>query len=366
MTIVLLGASGFTGALTAAALDRRGIAFVAAGRDVDKVARAVEGCSHVTDVRRGDVSDPVSLRGLFDGAAVVVTTVGPFERLGRPVLEAAVDAGCHYVDSTGEQSFMRWAFDEVGAAADAAGITAIPACGFDYVPGDLLSDVAADAVGATAEVHVAYLVRGRGNPLGWMSKGTRTTIADVAVEPGVSLVDGELVAERLGDARRLAWFPRPVGPRHAVGLPAGEPLTVPRHVPGVRTVRTYMAVPGALAEAVQFGANIGRLAPIRAITSRVMRTGAEGPDEERRASTRWACVAEASTADGAVARAWANGVDPYGFTGEVLAAAATRLAAGEARATGVVAPAEAFDARDLLDDLAENFDIRWSVTPPTA
>ena len=359
--VALLGASGFTGRLTAAALDRRGLPFVAAGRDAAAVGRAVAGYGSAVATEVVDVTQRESIDRLCAGASVLLTTVGPFTQLGRPVLDAALAAGCHYADSTGEQAFMRWAFDERGDMAERAGSCALPAFGFDYVPGDLLAAVAAATVEVPTEVHVSYLVRGRGV---LASRGTRTTIGTLASEPMLAWAGG-LRDERVGEERRLAWFSRPVGPRHAAGIPGGEPLTVPRHVPGVRVVRTYMAMPSIAAEGLQLAGAVARWAPANRVMRRVLVLGPEGPSPAQRAATRWACVAEVLGADAQVARAWANGHDVYGFTAEALALAAARLVEGGARAAGVLAPAEAFDSESVLDELADTAGLRWSVTSTT-
>lgn len=358
MAVALLGASGYTGRLVARALDRRGVAFVAAGRDRRRVEEAVDGLAQATGVRVADATDRGSLDAAFAGAEVVVTTVGPFVDLGRPVLESAVANGCHYVDSTGEQRFMRWAFGEQQQPATSAGIAAVPACGFDYVPGDLLSEVAARAVGQPAEVHVVYLVRGGGVSA---SRGTRRTIARIAGDRGVSFVDGRFVEEGTAQERRLAWFPKPVGPHTSASLPGGEPLTVPRHLPSARTVRTYLAVPGPLAELLQFGANLARWGPAARLFDRLLSAGPEGPSDRDRRSQRFAAIAEVVGTDGSLARAWMTGRDVYGFTAEAMALVADRLRRGDVGARGVVAPAEVGDAEALLDELSDVAGVRWSV-----
>ncbi|HEX2027839.1 MAG TPA: saccharopine dehydrogenase NADP-binding domain-containing protein [Nitriliruptorales bacterium] len=358
-TLTLLGASGYTGRLVARSLDRRGVTFVAAGRDPDRVRAAVDGLGAVSDVATADVGEPRTLRTLAEATDVLATTVGPFADLGRPVLDAAIAGRAHYLDSAGEQAFLYWAFHERSAAAGAAGVTAVPASGFDYLLGDLLTHVAAREVQAPREAHVAYLVRGSAL---WASRGTRASIAGVLGRP-VLAYDGELVEEELGQTRRPTWFPRPVGPRHAVGAPGGEPLSVPRHVRGVQVVRTYVAVPGVLADLGQIVSAVARWGPVASALRRVLAAGPEGPSEAARRRVRWACVAEVTGEDG-VARAWAYGHDVYGLTAEAMSAVAHRLLTGEAHATGVVAPAEAFAADELLDDLAAHSDLRWSVRAP--
>lgn len=357
--IAVLGATGFTGGLLVRALERRGLRIVAAGRDPDRVERAVADVSTIDDVRRVDVTEPGTVEDLASDVDVLATTVGPFVELGQAAYEGSLRSGCHYLDSTGEQPFVRWAYEH--PLAGEASSTLIPACGFDSVPGDLLADVAADTVDEPREVHVAYIVRGRGVVA---SRGTRRTIGHLIDGSGLALRDGRMVDERFAERRRLAWFPKPVGPRHAAGFPGCEPLMVPRHVDGVRTVGTYFALPTAFAELGQFLANLVRFEPVRRTVRRALTAGPEGPSREARQDTRWGCVAEVRGADGEVARAWAYGHDIYAFTAEAMASAACRLAGGDRGAAGVVAPAEAFDAGTFLDDMAAVTDLRWSVREP--
>lgn len=358
--IAVLGASGFTGRLVVRALARRGARVVAAGRDVDAVEHAVGDVPEVVRIERVDVHERDTLDALVGSVGVLATTVGPFVDLGHPAFEAAVRAGCHYVDSTGEQPFVRWAFEHEEAPG-AAG-TLVPACGFDALVGGLLADVAAAAVRDPVEVHVAYLVRGRSVIV---SQGTRRTMARMLDGTGVAMRDGRMVEEDLAERRRLAWFPKPVGPRHAAGFPGCEPITVPRHVDGVRTVATYFALPTALAELGQFLASLTRFDAVRRFVRRALPAGPEGPSEEARKRTRWGCVAEVEGADGDVARAWAYGHDIYGFTAESMALAAERLAQDGARRSGVAAPPEVFEADTFLDGLAAVIDLRWSVQEPS-
>lgn len=356
-TITLLGATGYTGRLVASALARRSCEFLVAGRDRPALDALAADIDRVSGVRTVDVTDDEALRALAQETDVLLTTVGPFIELGRPVLRAAIRGGAHYVDSTGEQPFIAWAFDEQHEETRAAGVAAVPACGFDYVPGDLLAAVAAEQLATPREIHVSYLAEVGPRSL---TRGTRASIAGMLGRDGLAVEGGQRVEERFADVRRLAWFPRPVGPRRAAGLPGGEPITVPRHVEGLRTVRTYLAIPGVLAELVQSLSVTAGWPPARRLLRRVLLAGPEGPTPERRRAVRWACVAEAVGEDGEVAHAWAAGRDIYGFTAEAMAAVAHRLAGGT-EVTGVIAPAQVTAPTSLLDDLAVTTGLRWTV-----
>ena len=123
-----------------------------------------------------------------------------------------------------------------------------------------------------------------------------------------------------------------------------EPLTVPRHTE-VSNVRSYLRAPAFAAKA----GGLGRLAaPFVRLGSRL---GAAGPSEASRRKSSFAVVAEAR-GRGGEARAVVVGSDPYGLTARLIVAGAQALMAGEARGAGVLAPAEAFDARTLAGRLA--------------
>lgn len=365
MTIGVLGASGYTGRLVVERLVARGADVLAAGRDEGRVRAALPAEAGDVDVLVADVEDAASLARLAEQVTVLISTVGPFVDLGRPALEAAIAHGCHYLDSTGEQPFIAWALEQ-DERARVAGIHAVSACGYDYVPGDLLAALAADAVEDVREVHVAYAVKGTTTMLTGASRGTRASIAGLLGEPSLAYVRGELRPERPAEARRLAWFPKPVGPAHAAGFPGGEALMVPRHHPGVDTVRTYLAMPTAFAEGAQLLATAARWGRVKRGIEKLLTVGSEGPDDERRAAVRWACVAEAEGADGELARAWVSATDVYGMTAEFLATAALGIVGGEARTTGVVSPAQLLEPATWLDHLADTTELRWAIRRPEA
>ena len=194
-----------------------------------------------------------------------------------------------------------------------------------------------------------------------MTRGTRASIAGLLGADSVTLVDGRLRSELPGAQRRLAWFPRPVGPHHAAGFPGAEPVTVPRHVAGVETVRTYFAMPGWQAELFQMGSNLARWEPAREVMGRLLTAG-PAASRDAQEQTRWACVAECRGED-QIARAWAYGTDIYGTTAATMVLVAEALAAGTGVA-GVVAPAEVLEVDVALDALADRTGLKWSVARP--
>ena len=147
--IVLFGATGYTGRLAARALVARGAAPLLAARSrarVEALAAELGGL----ELAVADVAQPRTLSGLAASGDVLVSTVGPFLRWGEPVVGAAIDAGAHYVDSTGEPAFARSVFERHDAPAEAAGVALLTAFGYDYVPGNLAAALALREAGEEA------------------------------------------------------------------------------------------------------------------------------------------------------------------------------------------------------------------------
>ena len=329
MALAILGVTGFTGRLVLDEARR-------AGLDVRLVGRRREALEELAapgeEVHVADARDEAALQAAFAGAAVVASLAGPFLELGLAPPRAAAAVGAHYLDTSGEQAWVRLLHDELEAET-----VVLPAFGFDYVPGDLAARLAAEQVdGPLDEIVVAYSVKGVGT-----SRGTRRTIGHVLGQGQVAWEDGRLVGSRFGATSRTVRFP--FGERTVIEWGGAEPLTVPRHT-DVRNVRSYLRAPAVAARA----GGVGRLAaPFVRLGSRF---GPSGPSEASRRKSRFAVVAEAR-GPGGEGRAVVVGSDVYGLTGRLIVTGAQALTAGEARGTGVLAPAEAFDARTLAGRL---------------
>src|SRR6185369_3153262 len=130
--IVVFGATGYTGRLVTAELVAAGHRPVVAGRDRARVD-ALRARHGDLPGALADAADPDSVRRLVGPGDVLVATVGPFARFGRPAVDAAIEAGAHYLDSSGEADFLRQVYDDAGPRAERAGVVLLPASGFDCV-----------------------------------------------------------------------------------------------------------------------------------------------------------------------------------------------------------------------------------------
>ena len=105
-TIMVAGATGFTGTLVAQEVNRVGLPLAVSARNSDKLAWLLKLLPESTQHRLASPTDPASLQGLFEGSDVVINTIGPFSDLGLPMVKAAVEQGVHYLDTTGEATYM--------------------------------------------------------------------------------------------------------------------------------------------------------------------------------------------------------------------------------------------------------------------
>jgi short subunit dehydrogenase-like uncharacterized protein len=331
--LAVLGATGYTGALV---LERaRGV-----GLPLRLVGRRREALEAVAlpgeEVRVADARDRRALIHAFDGVAVVASLAGPFLEVGTAPVAAALAAGAHYLDTSAEQAYLRLVQERFSADAEQRGLVALPSFGFDYVPGDVAARLAAEGLEPLDEVVVAYSTKGF-----IPAAGTRRTAGHMMAQPQVAYVAGRLVDSRFGATTRRVRFRS--GERTVVEWGGTEPLTVPRHT-RVREVRSYIQAPAVAASA-------GRIARLAAPLVRLTGAVGGGPSEQRRGRSRFEVVAEARGPAGG-RRATLTGRDVYGLTALLVVRGAEALRAGEARGAGVLAPAEAFDARELVSRLA--------------
>ena len=141
--IVVYGATGYTGRLVAEYLAHhyqgKGPKWAMAGRSADKLAevRDLIGAPADTALIVADSDDPASMKGLAESARVVITTVGPYQIYGEPLLKACVEAGTDYADLCGEPGWMRQMIDQYHEAAKSSGARIAFSSGFDSIPFDL-------------------------------------------------------------------------------------------------------------------------------------------------------------------------------------------------------------------------------------
>ena len=234
--IVVFGATGYTGRKTAEALVARGERPVLAGRSAERLARwrPISAGSR----RRSRMSPTAAdVNEMVERGDVLVATVGPFVRFGRPAVEAAIERGAHYLDSTGEPPFIREVFERYGPGAARSGVGLLTAMGYDWVPGNLAGALALERAGdAAVRVDTGYFITG--SAAGGMSGGTRASTAASLTEPVFAWREGRIVTERA--ARRMRTFDVDGDERPAVSVGTSEHFGLPRFAPQLREVNAYL------------------------------------------------------------------------------------------------------------------------------
>ena len=193
--IVIHGASGFTGRLVAEYLARRapaeGLRWAMSGRKREKLAevRDAIGAPADTPLLLADAADGASLAALAASTRVVLTTVGPYQLYGEPLVRACAEAGTDYADLCGEPLWMRAMIDRYQQTAERSGARICFSCGFDSIPFELgvvmLQEECRARFGAPAP-RVKGRVRGmKGGFSGGTAASLKETLATVARDPAL-------------------------------------------------------------------------------------------------------------------------------------------------------------------------------------
>ncbi|MGS2646143.1 saccharopine dehydrogenase NADP-binding domain-containing protein [Streptosporangium sp. LJ11] len=354
--IVLFGATGFTGALTAGYLARHAgpsVRWALAGRNRARL-EAVRDRIGLPELPllHADATDPASLAEIARQARVVATTVGPFLSYGEPLVAACADAGTHYADITGESEFVDRMFIRHHERARRTGAKLVHACGFDSIPHDLgayftvkhlprgvplevsgFVRVSGSASGGTVHSAVTVVSRFRqaaeaarlrreleGHP--WAGPAPGTKAAAVAASGGRKARGGP------GSLRYVGGW--------ALPLPTLDPQVVARSARALErygpdfTYRHHYAVrrlPVALGLAAGAGtlALLARIPPARSLLLRRFAPG-DGPGAEQRARS-WFKVTFLGQGGGARVVTEVAGGDPgYDETAKMLGESALCLA----------------------------------------
>jgi saccharopine dehydrogenase (NAD+, L-glutamate forming) len=364
LDVVLLGATGFTGALTAEYLAEHapaGLRWALAGRNRAKLEGVRDRLAQLDpalaelELIEADSGDRASLDALARRTKVVISTVGPYLQHGEPLVAACAEAGTDYVDLTGEPEFVDRMYVAYHQTAQKSGARIVHSCGFDSIPHDLGAYYTVQQLAAKGPVAVRGVVRAGAiasggtfhSAMGIMSRAKETreaAKARKAIERRPEGRSSKAVAGKPHRDKVLGWWLLP--------LPTIDPTIVARSgaaLPAYGPRFTYSHYAGAKkpwnAAAVALGAGAvmatAQVPPLRNFLLGRVKQG-EGPDEARRAKS-WFSVDFVGEGDGRTVHTRVRGGDPgYGETSKMLAESALCLAFDDNPATaGCVTTAQA-------------------------
>lgn len=393
LDVVVHGATGFVGRLTAAHLARSapsGTRVGLAGRSRERLAAVraeLGGAAGDWPLLVADSADDAALAELAARTTAVASTVGPYARHGLPLVAACAAAGTHYADLTGEVLFVRDSIDAHHRSATASGARVVHACGFDSVPSDLGVLLAAERAGADGSGELTgttyVLVSARGGVSGGTVDSLRSQVDAVRADPAKRRVvadpyalspdrDAEPRPGDGGDARLPAWDPglerwtapfvmagfntRVVRRSNALtGWSYGRGFRY-REVLGVGRSRLAPVVAGAVAVGTASLAAGLLLPPTRLLLDRLLPAPGQGPSESTRSSGHFRIEVTAATTSGARYRTTvaAQGDPGYAATSVMLGESVLALALDELPpAAGVLTPATGIGSA-LADRLRRN------------
>ncbi len=347
--VVVLGATGFTGGLTAAYLAEHapeGLRWALAGRNQEKLRAvrdrlaAIDPALSELPLLQADSSDEASLLALARSTRVVITTVGPYLEHGEPLVGACAAAGTDYVDLTGEPEFVDRMYLEHHDAAVASGARIVHACGFDSIPHDLGAWFTVQQLGAGDPITLRGVVRAGGkasggtlhSALGAMSRARQMREAMVARRQKEGRPEGGRTSRAVAgkphrDGTLGLWLlPMPtldpfVVARSGAALESYGPDFRYSHYAGLKTLR--YTVGGAVAVSGLLLA--AQVKPLRNLLKSRLPQG-EGPSEQQRAKS-WFTVDFVGESAGKTVHTRVSGGDPgYGETAKMLAESALCLA----------------------------------------
>ena len=368
--LVLFGATGFTGRLTAHYIAeharREQLAWAIAGRRRDALEQIREECRHMSggsrppDLIVADVHQPETIRAMAASTRIILNTAGPFAIYGPAVVTAAAEAGTHYTDITGEPDFINNTYLKLDETARKTGSVIVNACGFDSIPADLTVWHAVRHLPADEGVAVRCYAETRAR----FSGGTLSTVIEALYRrskgekpvrihnprhhdaPVISRKIHRTHSSRLGKTSRRWAIPMPVSDIDIVRRSA---MRMPDHYGHAFSYAQFFLLKGfsnVVKLAVFFGATavLVRFDWFRAWIRRKTPAGT-GPSEEVRKKSWFQMTAMAVSSGGKRCAMRMEGGDPgYDETAKMVAEASfclLEMDKGRALGGGVMTPAEA-------------------------
>lgn len=330
---MIYGANGYTGELIAREAVHHGEQPVLAGRNRDATERLALELG--LEPRVFGLDDPTRVARSIAGMDAVLHCAGPFVETSRPMVDACLASGVHYLDITGEIAVFEAIFardDE----AKARNVTLLPGVGFDVVPTDCLAAMLHQRMRDATHLDLAYSMRG-----GAISRGTLSTVIEGLGSGGAIREAGRI--RRVAMVHDVREIPFSIGTRTAMTIPWGDVATAYRTT-GIPNIRVYSASsPKAIARARRVAKLEPLLAsrPVKNVLRWIVRRRVTGPDERTRTTAKIFLWGSARNAHGAEVTQTMTVPEGYRFTA-MSAVLAIQTLLSQPRRGGATTPAARF------------------------
>jgi len=278
MTFLLYGAYGYTAQLIVQEAEQYGLVPLLAGRNAAKLKELSDATGYAYRVAALD--EPNKLDELLAEAPLVLHAAGPFIHTARPMLEACLRTGTHYLDITGEIPVFAMA-QQMDQRAKEKNTLLMPGVGFDVVPTDCLALYLHRQLPDATHLRLAFTSVGSG-----FSRGTAATMAENLGESGAERRDGKIVRAPVGE--HTLQVPFSDRERFAMSIPWGDVFTA-YYTTGIPNIQTYMAVSPTTyrnARAQRYIGPLLRTPLVRNWVKRRIARSVKGPNAEQRQKAR--------------------------------------------------------------------------------
>ncbi len=346
-SVFVYGATGYTGRLICKDLRRRKIPFTMGGRNLKRLQTFRQ--------ELGDLQIPVAslthtreaLRKAFEGHAIVINVTGPFSLLGEVVVQAAIDVGAHYLDTTGEQDFMLLVKERYESEALQRKRVIINANSWYYSLGEAAAHYLRERFPHLDTYTIVY------QPKGEPTIASKQSVLRTVRRPGFCRVNGKLQAN--GALKLLSvLIPGEVVPTQGFVVPGGEAIHLGSEK-GIQNVQVY-GVGEQMVEASRFfrvwrmlSKFLGPL--LDKIGDRLVLWISKTPPPEDPAYRFVVLAAGEGERERKISILY--GSCPYRVTGFLCGQASEWLLAGKQKRTGVISTAQAFGASETIEALKE-------------
>jgi short subunit dehydrogenase-like uncharacterized protein len=335
---LIYGANGYTGEIIARMAVERGLKPILGGRSLAKLKPIADELGLVA--RPFSLEDKTSLEYTLKEVDFVLHCAGPFSITSKPMVEACLRLGKHYLDITGEIAVFE-AMAKLDEQAKNEGIMIMPGVGFDVVPSDCLAKHLKNRLPSATNLSLAFM------GLGGLSHGTQATMTMNVGNGGAIRKDGEITSVP------AAWKSRDIDfgdgkPVNCTTIPWGDVSTA-FYSTNIPNIEVFAAVPESAKKLMVLSRYVGWLLatkPLQSILQNQIPEG--GPSEEARKNGKSLLFGEASDDSGN--RVVSRLQCPEGYTTTALTALniAKKILSGNAP-IGFQTPAKAYGADLILE-----------------
>lgn len=338
-SLMIYGANGYTGKLITELAVQKGWQPIVAGRNKKEITALAAKYNLNYDVV--DLQQTEKLNDAVLMADVVLHCAGPFEDTAKPMLEACIKSGTHYVDITGEIGV----FEMIAALDDkisSAGIMALPGAGFDVVPTDCLAAYLSSLMPDATHLQLGFMSVGGG-----VSKGTATTMLRNLGKGGAVRSNGKII--NVPDAfktKKIIFNRRPI---NCVTIPWGDVSTA-YHSTSIPNIEVYFAVEKNVLSILQAKGFIKWLINrsfVKKLIQNSVINNISGPSAKERKKGKSLIWGEVSNENGATATAMLTTPESYSLTAMTALAVVEKIKNGNLK-VGFQTPSMAYGADFIL------------------